>query len=144
MSCPNIGILEQSLTFTAQFTNESREPTDLDALPTYSIYEDTTNTEIATGTMAKQDDTNTVGYYVEQIEATTANGYETLKTYCIRIKGVASGVDVATVFSFICLGQSDLTVATGDLLTTVERFKLYMGITTADDDTLIGQLITRA
>lgn len=144
MSCPNIGILEQDLTFTAQITNESREPTDLDALPTYSIYEETTNTELATGTMAKQDDTNTAGYYVEKIETTTANGYETLKTYCIRVKGILSGVNIATVYSFICLGQSDLTVASGDLLTTVERFKLYMGITGSDDDTLIGQLITRS
>jgi hypothetical protein len=144
MSCPNIGILEQSLTFTAQFTNESREPTDLDALPTYKIYEEVTNTEIDSGELAKQDDANTVGFYVKKIEATTANGYETLKTYTIRVKGVASGVNVATVFSFICLGQSDLTVATGDLLTTVERFKLYMGITTSDNDTLIGQLISRS
>jgi hypothetical protein len=144
MSCPNIGVLEQSLTFSAQVTNESYEPTDLDSLPTYKIYEEVTNTQIASGTMAKQDDANTDGYYIEKIETTTALGYETLKTYTIRIEGVLSGVDIARVFSFICLGQSDLTIASGDLLTTVERFKLYMGITTSDNDTLIGQLITRS
>jgi hypothetical protein len=144
MSCPNIGVLEQSLTFSANVTNESFEPTDLDALPTYKIYEEVTNTEIASGTMAKQDDANTTGYYIEKIDTTTALGYETLKTYTIRVEGLLSGVDVARVFSFIVLGQSDLTVASGDLLTTVARFKLYMGITSSDDDTLIGQLITRS
>ncbi len=144
MSCPNIGILEQDITFSAQFLNAEGVPTDLDSLPTYKIYEESTNTEIASGTMAKQDDANTEGYYIEKIETTTALGYETLKTYTIRVEGLSSAVLVATVFSFICLGQSDLTVASGDLLTTTERFKLYMGITTSDDDTLIGQLISRS
>jgi hypothetical protein len=144
MSCPNIAVLEQDITFSAQFLNASGVPTDLDSLPTYKIYEEVTNTEIASGTMAKQDDANTEGYYIEKIETTTGLGYETLKTYTIRVEGLASSVLVATVFSFIVLGQSDLTVASGDLLTTVERFKLYMGITTSDDDTLIGQLITRS
>jgi hypothetical protein len=144
MSCPNIGILEQDLTFSLQVTDAAAEPTDLDSLPTYKIYEEVTDTEIASGTMAKQDNANTSGYYIEKIETTTANGYETLKTYTIRIEGVLAGVDVARPFSFICLGQSDLTVASGDLLTTTERFKLYMGITSSDDDTLIGQLITRS
>jgi hypothetical protein len=144
MSCPNIGILEQNITFSAQFTDASAIPTDLDSLPTYKIYEEVTNTQIASGTMAKQDDANTEGYYIEKIATTTGLGYETLKTYTIRVEGLASGVVVATVFSFIVLGQSDLTVASGDLLTTVARFKLYMGITSSDDDTLIGQLITRS
>ena len=144
MSCPNIAVLEQDLTFTVQFLNGIGEPADLDALPTYKIYEETTDTEIASGTMAKQDDAGTLGYYVEKIVTNTANGYETLKTYTIRISGLGSAVPVATVFSFICLGQSDLTVASGDLLTTVERFKLYMGITVSTDDPLIGQLITRS
>ena len=144
MSCPNIAVLEQDLTFTTQYLNGQGEPADLDALPTYKIYEELTDTEIASGTMAKQDDANTLGYYVKRIETTTGDGFETLKTYTIRIKGAAGGVPVAVVFSFICLGQSDLTVATGDLLTTVERFKLYKGITTSTDDTLIGQLIARA
>ena len=144
MSCPNIAVLEQDLTFSAQFLNASGVPTDLDALPTYKIYEEVTDTEIASDTMAKQDDDNTEGYYIEKVETTTGNGYETLKTYTIRIEGIASGIEVATPFSFFVLGQSDLTVASGDLLTTVTRFKLYLGITGTDDDTLIGQLITRS
>ena len=144
MSCPNIGVLEQNLTFSSQFSDADGVPTDLDSLPTYKIYEEVTNTEIASGTMAKQDDANTEGYYIEKIATTTALGYETLKTYTIRVEGIASAVEVVAVFSFICLGQSDLTVASGDLLTTVERFKLYCGITSSDDDTLIGQLVTRS
>lgn len=144
MSCPNIAVLEQDITFSAQFLDAAGTPADLDSLPTYKIYEEVTNTEIATGTMAKQDDANTEGYYIEKIATTTGIGYETLKTYTIRVEGVASAIEVATVFSFIVLGQSDLTVASGDLLTTVARFKLYCGITSSDDDTLIGQLITRS
>ena len=144
MSCPNIAVLEQDITFSAQFLNAGGVPTDLDSLPTYKIYEEVTNTEIASGTMAIQDDANTEGYYIEKIATTTLLGYETLKTYTIRVEGVASTTEVVTLFSFFVLGQSDLTVSSGDLLTTTERFKLYMGVTVSTDDTLIGQLISRS
>lgn len=144
MSCPDIGILEQELTFTIQSRIANGTPTDTDSLPTYKIYEELTNTEIASGAMAKQDDTNTDGYYAKKIDTTTGNGFESLKTYTIRIESAIGGTAVARTFSFIVLGQSDLTVASGDLLTTVERFKLYKGITSSTDDTLIGQLISRS
>jgi len=144
MSCPDIGILEQELTFTAQVNTGTGVAADADALPTYKIYEELTNTEIASGTMAKQDDAGTTGYYVKKIETTTANGFETLKTYTIRIEATLATLPLVNIFSFIVLGQSDLTIASGDLLTTVERFKLYKGITASTDDTLIGQLITRS
>ena len=86
MSCPDIGILEQELTFTIQSRIANGTPTDTDSLPTYKIYEELTNTEIASGTMAKQDDTNTDGYYAKKIDTTTGNGFESLKTYTIRIE----------------------------------------------------------
>ncbi len=94
--------------------------------------------------MAKLDDANTVGFYSEQISLTTALGYERLKTYTIRVITAIDSVAVSKAFSVICLGEADVTVASGNALTTTARFKSYVGITSSDDDTLIGLLIARA
>lgn len=144
MPCPNYGVLEKNLTFSIQARSSSGAPVDADSLPAYKVYEDETGTEIVSGTMALLDDANTTGFYSEQLAVTTANGYERLKTYTIRITTAISAVSVAKALSFICMGEADVTVASGDALTTTARFKTYAGITSADDDTLIGLLIARA
>ena len=144
MSCPDYGILEKNITFTIQGVDQSGTPVDTDSLPTYKVYEEETDTEIVSGTMAKLDDSGTVGFYSEKLSTTSANGYEHLKTYTIRIVSAIAGTSVSVSYSFICLGQSDVTVATGDQLTTTARFKSYANITSSGDDTLIGLLIARA
>ncbi len=144
MPCPDYAVLEKNLTFTTQAENQSGTPVDTDSLPTYKVYEDETGTEIASGTMAKLDDANTLGFYSEQLDTTSANGYEHLKTYNIRVTTAIAGTSVIAVFPFICLGDGDVTVNTGDQLTTTARFKSYAGITGSDDDTLIGLLVSRA
>lgn len=145
MPCPKTGILENDLTFTIQAKDASGSPVDADSLPTYKIYEEETGTEIASGTMSLLDDANTTGFYSEQIALTTANGYERLKTYTIRVLTEISTVSVAKAFSFLCLGESDtVTAPSGSYLTTTARFKSYAGITSSDNDTLIGLLIARA
>jgi len=50
--------------------------------------------------MAKLDDDNTVGFYSEQIAVTTTNGFESGKSYCIRITGVVGGVTGIEVHQF--------------------------------------------
>ena len=144
MPCPDYGVIEQSLTFTIQAKSSDGVPVNSDALPTYKVYENETGTEIATGTMALLDDANTTGFYSEQLSLTTANGYDRLKTYTIRVESEISSIAVVKPFSFICMGEADVTVASGNALTTTARFKDYAGITSTDDDTLVGLLIARA
>ena len=144
MGCPQYGVIEQNITFTVQGKDTDGTPVDTDALPTYKVYEDETGTEIVSGTMAKLDDANTTGFYSEQLALTSANGFERLKTYTIRIEAAIDTVDVVQIFSFMALGEADISFASGDSLTTTARFKSFAGITTSDDDTLIGLLIARA
>jgi len=66
--------------------------TDADAVPTYRVYEDETGTAILTGSMAKLDDANTVGFYGERIQLTAASGHEKGKSYSIYISATVSSV----------------------------------------------------
>jgi len=65
---------------------------DADAVPGYRIYEDETGTPILTGSYALLDDTNTVGFYSEQITLSAANGFEAGKSYSVRTTIVVGGV----------------------------------------------------
>lgn len=67
--------------------------TDADAVPTYRIYEDETGTAIANGSMAKLDDTNTLGFYSERIQLLTATGFEAGKCYTIYVSGTVGSVE---------------------------------------------------
>jgi hypothetical protein len=144
MPVPQTFILGQTFEWTSQFLNSSGSPVDADALPSYSIYEDGTDTAIASGTMAKLDDTNTTGLYRGSVSATAANGYERYKTYNVHITGAVSSVSVATVGSSLCLGGTDVIQTTSGALTTLANFKEYCGITGSTDDTLITALIARS
>ena len=74
--------------------------TDADAAPAYRVYEDETATAILTGTMATLDTANTTGFYTELIACTTANGYESGKTYTIYIEATVDGDTGGICFSF--------------------------------------------
>ena len=76
MPVPQQFVLEQTFEWTSQFLNSSGSPVDADSLPAYSIYEDGTDTAIASGSMAKLDDDNTTGLYRGAVSATTGNGFE--------------------------------------------------------------------
>lgn len=82
--------------------------TDADAVPAYRVYEDETGTAILTGSMAKLDDANTVGFYSEQITLSAANGFEVGKSYTIYISAAVSGVTGTMSYTF----QVELAPAT--------------------------------
>jgi hypothetical protein len=65
---------------------------DADSVPTYRVYEDETGTAILTGSMAKLDDSNTTGFYSEQLTLSAANGFEKGKCYTIYILATVGGV----------------------------------------------------
>lgn len=79
---------------------ETGTETDADDVPSYRVYENETGTPILTGSMAKLDDSNTTGFYSEQITLSAANGFEVGKSYNIRITGVVGGVTGSTVRFF--------------------------------------------
>ena len=85
--------LDDAVTFTVTTSRTSDGGgIDADSLPTYRIYEDENGTAIATGSMAKLDDTNTTGFYSEQINLYAVNGFEYSKTYNIYIEGIVGSV----------------------------------------------------
>ena len=84
--------IDDLLTFYANtHTPSTGAAVDADAVPGYRIYEDETGTPILTGSMALLDDTNTVGFYSEQVTLSTVNGLEKGKCYTVRVTGVVGG-----------------------------------------------------
>ena len=144
MGIPNQLIIGQTFEFTAQAESGAGIAVDADALPTFSIYENGTNTSIASGTMAKLDDSNTTGLYRGIVVATTANGFERYKTYNTYISAVIAGVTYNMEGSTLALGGSDTIETTSGALTTLANFKEYAGITGTTNDTLISALINRS
>ena len=142
MGCPTQCILGQNLTFTIQARAATGAPVAATGAVSYSAYEDETATAIVTGSMTQL--ASQTGFYSEQIECTTDNGFERYKSYTIRITATVSSVSVAKTYTFLCLGTEDTVTATTGALTSTANFKSYAGITSTDDDTLIGYLVSRA
>jgi hypothetical protein len=96
---------------------EDGAATDADAAPTYRVYEDETGAAILTGSLAKLDDANTVGFYSERIQLTAANGFENGKAYTIYITATVDSVAGTMSHSF----QVDNALSTID--TVVDGIK---------------------
>lgn len=90
---------------------------DADSAPTYRIYEDEDGTAIATGTMAKLNDANTVGFYSERIQLTAGIGYEKGKTYHIYITATVDS-DAGTIsHDFQMEAEVDANTVSGTVAT---------------------------
>jgi hypothetical protein len=144
MGIPNQLVIGQAFEWTTQAENGAGVAVDADALPTYSIYEDGTDTAILTGTMAKLDDANTTGLYRGIVQATEANGFERYKTYNTKVSAVIGGTTYTVTGSTLALGGSDTIATTSGALTTLANFKAYIGETGTENDALYSALITRA
>lgn len=93
--------IDDVLTFPVQTQRfDTGAAADADSAPTYRVYEDETATPILTGTMALLDSSNTDGFYSEQITLSAANGFESGKTYTIRIAATVNAVAGATTRVF--------------------------------------------
>jgi len=143
MSCPTQCVLGQNLTFSINARDANGDAITPTGDVNYAVYEDMTTAEILTGIMTKDFDSKT-GFCLKQIACTTDNGFEQYKTYSVRITAVISGTTLYKSYAFICLGAEDLPSASTGALTSTANFKSYAGITSTDDDTLIGHLISRA
>jgi hypothetical protein len=124
--------IDEYLTFTVNTHNTSGVAADADAVPSYRIYEDETGTAIVTGTMAKLDDANTVGFYSERLQLTAANGFEVGKDYTIYVAVVVAGITATTSHLFKVLPiavPADLTYVLGSALSQPAAGSLAEGIT---------------
>jgi hypothetical protein len=74
--------------------------TDADSAPSYRVYEDQTGTAILNATMAKLDDTNTIGFYSAQLTLSAANGFEVGKSYAIYVNAITADVQASTSLNF--------------------------------------------
>jgi hypothetical protein len=89
--------IDDLLTFAVNTHSASTgAATDADAVPSYRVYEDETGTAILTGSMAKLDDTNTTGFYSEQLTLSAANGFEAGKCYSVYISAAVGSVTGTT------------------------------------------------
>ncbi len=92
--------VDEILTFTVNtHTPSTGASVDADSLPTWSVYEEETDTAITTGTTTKLDDSGTLGHYSDQVDLDAAD-YEWGKTYTLRILGVVGGVTGAISHTF--------------------------------------------
>lgn len=73
---------------------------DADSVPTYHVYEDETATPLITGSMALLNGSNTIGFYSEQFQATSALGFERGKSYNIYVQAVVGSVTGTITRSF--------------------------------------------
>jgi len=122
--------------------------TDADSVPSYRVYEDETGTPLLTGSMAKLDDANTVGFYSEQIALSAANGFEKGKSYTIYISATVSSVTGTMSHSFqleaevdanrINWGNVDNPTTTVGLSGTSIKTATDVETDTADIQTRIG------
>jgi hypothetical protein len=93
--------IDDTLTFTVVTHRvDTGALTDADSVPSYRVYEDETATAILTGSMAKLDDTNTTGFYSEQLTLSAANGFENGKSYSIYITAAVNSVTGGQTFNF--------------------------------------------
>jgi hypothetical protein len=77
---------------------------DADAVPAYRIYEDETATPIHVGSMAKLDDSNTIGLYSERLQVLMTKG----KSYTIHISYAISSVAYAEIQTIQMSAAADL------------------------------------
>lgn len=91
------------LTFAVNTHNNKGQARDADAVPSYRVYEDETTAPILTGNMALLDGSNTVGFYSEQIQLTSASGFELGKIYTIYITATVQNT-VGTISHIFQMG----------------------------------------
>lgn len=138
MGAPSEVILEDNLVFTiTSRTLATGALTDADAPPDYRVYEDETGAAILTGSMAKLDDANTLGFYSALIACTAANGFEDGKSYSIYIESVVAGVTEGITFGFkarthewdeVLTGAThNIATSSGRRLRGIQEFQGYAG-----------------
>ena len=116
MGCPTEVTIGDNLTFSICCHDpDTGVVTDAGSAPSYRVYEDETPTAILTGSLAKLDDANTTGFYTETIACTTANGFESGKTYTVYIEATVDGDKGAICYGFKATTKAGFSLAAAGL-----------------------------
>jgi DNA-binding transcriptional ArsR family regulator len=108
--------IDDNLTFCCNtFDPADGAAADADDAPSYRIYEDETATPIVTGSLAKLDDANTLGFYSEQVALSAANGFEKGKSYTVRIEATVNSVVGVAVHSLQIEAEVDAQTISASL-----------------------------
>lgn len=146
MGCQEEVYVGDNLTFSVTTHDASTgAATDADSVPTYRIYEDETGTAILTGSMAKLDDANTTGLYSEQIAATSANGFESGKSYTIYISATVNSVTGTISYNFRANTATSLTITAASVASAVagSTITILRGDTLSAAITGLGNISSR-
>ena len=112
MGCPSSVEIGDNLVFSVTTHDaDTGVLTDAASPPTYRVYEDETATPILTGTMALLDGANTTGFYSESIACTTANGFESGKSYTVYITATVAGNNGGISYGFKAIDTADVILA---------------------------------
>ena len=109
--------IDDYMTFPCNTHKVSGDAFDADAVPTYRVYEDETATAITSGSFAKLDDANTLGFYTERVQLTAALGFEKNKTYTIYITATVDSKQGTMSHSFQ-IGAAVDTIHVGGTIQT--------------------------
>lgn len=85
--------LNDYLTFYANTHNNKGQARDADSVPTYRVYDGEIATPLLAGSMSLLDDSNTVGFYSEQIQLVAGSGFSQGKEYVIYIAATVQNTD---------------------------------------------------
>lgn len=104
-----------SLLIPYQTTDADRLPADATGNPAYQIYEQGGTVVVTSGSFAKRDDANTLGYYEVVVSLLTATGFEQGKTYTVRKTATVSGAGYVELDTFAITGGGALTSAVANV-----------------------------
>ena len=144
MGCQSEVYLGNNLAFSiATHDPDTGVLTDADAPPLYRVYEDETVVPILTGTMTALDAVNTTGFYTELIACTTANGFESGKSYTIYIEATVDADTGGIAYGFRALtptAESVWAYATRTL--TQSAAAILAAVTGSDVNILRGDTLS--
>jgi hypothetical protein len=104
---------------------------DADSAPTFDIYEQATDTPVASGTMTKR--TGYTGVYRGTFTPTTVGGYTVGRYYDVVVSGTVSSItDKAVALTFVLRSASIDDVSTA---TTASAIRTAVGLASANLDT---------
>lgn len=101
MGCPSKCYIGEDLVFSVRTHGLDGIIADADAAPTYKIYDDAASgVALASGSMAKRDDANTVGFYIKKVTISGGNGFVSGKSYTVYIDATVGGDDGGVSYVF--------------------------------------------
>jgi hypothetical protein len=81
--------------------------TNADSLPIYRIYEDEVAFPLLVGTMTQLDESNTTGFYSENVRCDRQNGFDVDKTYTIYIEATVDSDTGGMCYGFVIKANSN-------------------------------------